>query len=370
MTKGRTYKTYSGNRPYAFFSYAHADSAKVLKVVDELDSRNYRLWYDAGIEAGVNWPEVVATHLLDSKTVLLFLTERFLRSQNCRRELNYAVAEKKRMYCIFLEDLKLPEDVAMQLSTVETLDGKDLDEKQISDRICEALGEEYIGDGIEGYEKSEKKDSSANRWRILSIILGITALLLGIALFGYLNNWFSFAGEKTDYVETKSGEKLEITKFKDKVSRNILIKAYDGTALYLCGDYMVSLNDSIRYRSGSWYIEDQLIEEADFGDLDALITKDQIISLALVNENIADAGKLAEMKGLKYLDISGNPLTDLSFLSELSDLEILKIINVQADDYQVLKKLEKLSMLYISEDMYEDITAIIDPSLVDIVVKK
>ena len=75
------------------------------------------------------------------------------------------------------------------------------------------------------------------------------------------------------------------------------------------------------------------------------------------------------MKQLIYLDISGNPLHDLSFLGELNDLEILRIIDIHADDYQVLNKLQKLKMLYISRDMYADIVSCIDPSLVDIVVK-
>lgn len=362
-------KTYSGNKPYAFFSYAHVDSKRVLKIIEHLDERNYRLWYDAGIEAGANWPEVVANHLRDSKTVLLFVSEGFLKSHNCQRELNYAVAEKKELYCIFLEELKLPQDVAMQLSTVKKLEGFQLSEDDIAEKIEEKLGNDYIGDGIEGYEKNEKKDSVTNKWMILSMILFGLLFLTGIGVFGYFNDWFSFAGSTTEMIDTEDGTILEITQFKDKTSRNIMIKAYDGEALYLCGDYMVSLGDAIHYKNGKWIIEGNTVETANFGDLDVIVSKSNIKSLALVNENIEDASKLASMDSLTYLDISGNSLVDISFLSSLKQLETLRIIDIDIVDYSPLKDLDKLKMIYVSKDMYDKVTEIIDPSMVDIVVK-
>ena len=71
--KLRSCRTYSGTAPYAFFSYAHADADRVLPVIDALDADRIRLWYDAGIQAGANWPEVVATRLLHAQAVLFFL---------------------------------------------------------------------------------------------------------------------------------------------------------------------------------------------------------------------------------------------------------------------------------------------------------
>ena len=176
-------KTYSGKEPYVFFSYAHANSDRVLPVIEILDQKDYRLWYDAGIQAGSNWPEIVASHLLNSRMVLFFISERFLKSQNCSREVNYAVAEKKDMYCIFLEDVKLPEDMAMQLSVVDKLCAWDLDEKQIAQKIIEKIGNEYLGDGITGYETAEKKNASVNIWRIISIIFVSLFLLLAGFVF-------------------------------------------------------------------------------------------------------------------------------------------------------------------------------------------
>ena len=281
-------KIYSGSDPYVFFSYAHANSDKVYPVIRKLDEEKYRLWYDAGIEVGANWPEVVASHLLHSGTVLFFVSERFLKSQNCMREVNYAVSEKKRMYCIFIEDIKLPEDMAMQFSTVEKLHAENLSPEEIKDHIVTFLGKDYLGDGITGYEQIEKKKASVNIWRILSIVFAELLLASLVFIYGYFNNWFSFAGMNSDTIVDQAGRKLEVTKFKDSVSRSVLLKAYDGNSLYLCGDYMVSDPEAIRYKEGKWYIVDELADEGDFTDLGIISSKDKITYLALVNENIKD----------------------------------------------------------------------------------
>ena len=113
MGEGRRplYKTYSGTAPYGFISYAHADAERVLPVVGALDADRYRLWYDAGIEAGTNWPEVVASHLLHAGAAVFFLSARFLRSQNCVREVHDAVSQRKPMILVYLEPVELPGDL-------------------------------------------------------------------------------------------------------------------------------------------------------------------------------------------------------------------------------------------------------------------
>ena len=86
---------YEGREPYIFISYAHKDSHRVLPIVEALAEKGYRIWYDAGIEAGTEWPEYIATHLLSCGAMLAFLSESFDSSHNCRREINYAIDKKK-----------------------------------------------------------------------------------------------------------------------------------------------------------------------------------------------------------------------------------------------------------------------------------
>ena len=74
---------YEGNEPYIFISYAHKDSERVFQVLDELDKKGYRIWYDDGIAPGSEWPEDIARHLDAAKMVIAFVTPHSMASQNC-----------------------------------------------------------------------------------------------------------------------------------------------------------------------------------------------------------------------------------------------------------------------------------------------
>lgn len=364
----RVLKTYNGDEAYVFFSYAHANSEKVLPIIEQLDKANYRLWYDNGIEAGANWVEVVASHLLNSKTVIFFISGEFLKSQNCIREVNYAVAERKQMYCIFLDDSKLPKDMAMQLSTTDKYPAADRDPKETAQNIIDYIGTEYLGDGISGYVAERKKKKSVNIWQVLSVIFAL--LFLGISIFtaGYFNNWWSSAGIHTDTIDNENGE-IEITEFKDSVARNVLLKAYTGESLYLYGDYMLSDSEAIRYKDSKWLINDTEIEKGTFNDLDLIKDKTGLMYLAVVNQDIKDFSPLSNLNRLVFLDVSGNPVEDISFIKDLNDIQILKIVDTDIKDYSVLTELNNLKSIYITLDMYEEVSSVIDGSTVDIIVR-
>ena len=40
-------RPYEGTQPYIFVSYAHKNDAAVLEIIGTLQSRGFRVWYDA-----------------------------------------------------------------------------------------------------------------------------------------------------------------------------------------------------------------------------------------------------------------------------------------------------------------------------------
>lgn len=362
------YKTYNGQDPYIFFSYAHIDSDKILPIIDYLDKQKYRLWYDAGIRAGGNWPETVASHLLNAGYVLFFISDSYFKSQNCRREVNYAVAERKKMCCIFLEDVRLPEDMAMQFSTAETIYAFQIGQEDTCRRIIALTGDKYLGDGVSGYEAVVRTAAGKNIWRILFIVFATLCVLFAVFIYGYFNNWFSSAGMYTTTLNTQE-EELELTEFRDDMTRNILLKAYEGSSLYLCGDYMVSSSEAIRFDHGKWFINDIPVEKSDPLNIDILADKTNIEYLSLVSQGIEALSPLKEMGELVYLDVSGNPCGDLSFLAGMQNLQTLKIIGIKAD-YSVLNRLDNLKYVFVSYDMLDEIMNTVDVSKINIIVKR
>lgn len=82
---------YEGSEPFIFISYAHADDHTVLPLIGGLQSRGFRVWYDAGIPDADHWQKVIAEHLKGSRCVIAFVSRAALESANCRKEINYAV---------------------------------------------------------------------------------------------------------------------------------------------------------------------------------------------------------------------------------------------------------------------------------------
>lgn len=109
---------------FVFISYAHLDGGKVLPCIRSLRQNGIRLWYDEGIEAGSEWPEFIAEKVIGCTKFILFVSNAYLNSQNCKRELNFAISRKKEILTIYLEDVTLSPGMEMQLGTYQAIYSK------------------------------------------------------------------------------------------------------------------------------------------------------------------------------------------------------------------------------------------------------
>ena len=114
-------RPYEGTLPYLFVSYAHKNDAAVLEIISTLQSRGFRVWYDEGIEAGSEWPESIASHLERAQLVLAFLSPAYLRSDNCRKEMHYALTKRKPVINVYLEPTELSPGMEMQIGNLFAL---------------------------------------------------------------------------------------------------------------------------------------------------------------------------------------------------------------------------------------------------------
>ena len=108
-------------KPYVFISYAHKNSDLVFPAIQKMQEQGVELWYDNGIEAGSEWPEFVAEKVLNCTKFVLFISNAYLDSQNCKRELNFAISRKKEILSVFLEDVTLSPGMEMQLGTYQAI---------------------------------------------------------------------------------------------------------------------------------------------------------------------------------------------------------------------------------------------------------
>jgi TPR repeat protein len=124
MTNTKTklpFRSYEGDEPYIFVSYAHKDSEAVFEIIGELNWRGYRVWYDEGIDPGTEWPEEIANHLERCETFLLFITPDAMESPNVRREINFALQSRKHLLSVYLKPTGLSPGMKMQLSLMQAI---------------------------------------------------------------------------------------------------------------------------------------------------------------------------------------------------------------------------------------------------------
>jgi hypothetical protein len=371
MAREIPFAPYMADAPYLFTSYAHKDSERVFAVISRLHSRRYRIWYDEGIEIGADWPQVVAEKLQHSATVLIFLSENALQSQNCRREIHFAVSQKKDMIVVLLDDCALPADVAMQLSVVPQL--RFTDAAQTAAEIAEQLDDALLGDGVTGYAAAGGKHKRArNVWLVVAIVMA--AALLGAVAYivAGMNGKLSGAGIVKETIET--GETAEsgpvtVTRFQDAISMELLLKSLGTEYVHICGNCIVSDAAAITRTSEGWAIGGEAVERGPIAKLDYFAGQ-SIRQLSLVNESLRKTEGLETLKELSYLDLSDNPLTDLSGLAGLDALETVKLLGLPADaDLSPLAALPALRTVYVSYDMVKAIGPLVDAG-VDVIVRR
>ena len=109
------------NSPYVFISYAHLDSSVVIPCINAMKKFGINTWYDEGIQAGSEWPEYIAERVVECTKFVLFVSKAYLNSQNCKRELNFAISRKKDILTIYIEDVQLSPGMEMQLGTYQAI---------------------------------------------------------------------------------------------------------------------------------------------------------------------------------------------------------------------------------------------------------
>ncbi len=165
-------KPYNGDENYIFVSYSHKDSDRVHPIINRMLSNGFRVWYDEGIDPVTEWDENIADHLKRCVGILAFLSENYLRSENCRDELNYARDLEKGRLLVYLEPVELPAGMAMRLNRIQAIHiykYKDIadfyyeltmapmiKENNISDS-CEKEGiEQTLSEEVKSSQKEEK----------------------------------------------------------------------------------------------------------------------------------------------------------------------------------------------------------------------
>ena len=181
-------KPYQGNEPYLFISYAHADEQAVGSVLEHLEQNGVRFWYDDGIEAGSEWPEYIAQRLASANMMIAFVSNAYAVSDNCRKEMHYAVSNKIKTINVFLEDADLTPGMTLQIGNIFALMKYRMEEREFYDRLDQALqipGETGQDEksGKKAARKSGKADHRKEKKTVRNLLIAGLGILLAAAVF-------------------------------------------------------------------------------------------------------------------------------------------------------------------------------------------
>ena len=410
MSNFEYFKPYEGDKPYIFISYAHADDDTVLPIISDMHRRGYNIWYDEGIEVGSEWQECIASHLADAHLVVAFISNAYMRSDNCRREMHYAQSKKIKTINIFIED------TALMKYTYPS-------EEYFYDKLYSAplLNSENFADSAprpttetqkaipaappKTKEKREKKKPGKGRkiarW---SIAVAVFGLVLAALIVGYFTGYLEKLLTPTTQIETLSDD--TVCEFKSTVFENAA-REYTGnetgditvgelkglTELYIVGDEyslhepvsgigQVSQSDKTASYT-DWQGNEKTVGRGSVNDLSdiayftglktlwlqyqSLSSLDtmpacSITSLNLNGSRAADLTGIGNLPELRRISADYNPVGSLGDLNKCHELTHASFIGASCTNLSVFKPLTKIQSVALSNCSLSDIAQVLDMS--------
>jgi hypothetical protein len=162
---------YEGDEPYVFVSYSHRDEALVYREIRWLQEQGVKVWYDIQIQAGSEWSDALANAIAGCSRFLYFITPNSVASENCRRELNYAIAEHRSILAVHLQQTEVPGGIRLSLDNRQAILKHRLTPGGYRSTILRALTTDGAG------RESERAADSSSSWRIW-LVSGAAAMLL------------------------------------------------------------------------------------------------------------------------------------------------------------------------------------------------
>ncbi len=177
----RPFPAYKGEDPFIFVSYAHRDSVEVFAELLWLRQQGYNIWYDEGIEPGLEWREEIASAISRCSALVYFVTPASVTSENCRNEVHFAADEKIPILSVHLRTTELTGGLRLTLSTRQAIHKYELSRQGYQEKLLHRLGS-YVNATSKGLTAPVERPAKINR----KIWFAAIALLLLIGLAGTL----------------------------------------------------------------------------------------------------------------------------------------------------------------------------------------
>ncbi len=144
----KPFPAYTGEEAYVFVCYAHEDSDDVYPEIRWLQDQGVNVWWDDGIKPGSEWSDALADAIEGCAHFVYFITPRSVATENCRRELNHAIAENRELLTVFLEETDVPGGIRLHLHNRQAILKHKLEPDAYRQKLHQALGQAIKAESI------------------------------------------------------------------------------------------------------------------------------------------------------------------------------------------------------------------------------
>jgi serine/threonine-protein kinase len=166
------FRAYSGDEPYVFVSYAHDDANTVYPEMQWLHDQGFNVWYDEGISPGAVWRNELAESIMGAGLFLFFVTPRSVKSDNCEKEVDFAIDHGIPVLTVHLQQTELPSGMKLTLSNIQGIMKYDLPDQAYREKLLASVGD-YLERGI-----SASPPVKSNQYRKVMIAAGAIVAIL------------------------------------------------------------------------------------------------------------------------------------------------------------------------------------------------
>ena len=378
--------SYEGEKDYIFISYSHRDEKQVMPIVEKLINDGCRVWYDEGINPGNEWPEIVASHLKECALFMAFISRDYMDSFNCKREIDYAVSQRKPFIAVYLQDVQMTPGMEMQLSSVQAILRHQMDEKQFfeclyrSDLISssrdveEPEDKEASSEGPDGeapadpvqkkqkiplirFRRSSKKSRKLTAVKIAVIIAAVLAAVIVIRLVSANITEVNIAG--TDISKSETYLTFRDTRFSPEDLKKLTM--LDGlNTLNLSNCTFTDGADGLKNMSDHLSTL-ELDGCSGISDYSFISSMSGLQVLNIRNSDMTDADletiDFAALTELTSVRLNGNrKITRIDPLSSIESLIVLNINDTMVSDLAPLSGLDRISTIEADNTLITDLT--------------
>lgn len=250
---GIPFPAYRGKEPYMFISYAHVDSAIVYPIISEFNDIGYRVWYDEGIEPGIEWPEEIANALDRCSLFVVFISPAAAGSLNVRNEINFALSKKLPFIAIYIKDTTLTPGLQLQMGSKQAILKYNMDDESFRRKVTYSF-ETVLKLTAKATANPTKKpvleqaanrpeNDMANDGNAKEMIIPSSVSMIDISDFDHYPD-LSLVVIEGGYVKLTDGntpsssrcDKLTIQCHRDSLTHRELVKVFNGSIIFFPGE--------------------------------------------------------------------------------------------------------------------------------------